>query len=230
MENNDKNLENKKTEEKNLSAEEVLNEIEGKPNKEHLDKERKQLRNVLLGLGIFVIVLALAVFFISSIKSFEYKGVTFIIDKDQMKGKILYKTLLPLYSENGKKSIDYKFWLRNDPRKMGNNINFNGEVVLTKNVVINMTGEDLLYGCNKDGIIAIANLRQLYEIMGAEVMKDENATCDTEGRYTFIQIEEGNETNIEQYGASCYKLIVNNCEIFPVTERFMIETFAKVNG
>ena len=59
-------------------------------------------------------------------------------------------------------------------------------------------------------------------------MKDENASCDAEGEYMFIQIEEGEETNVEQFGPSCYKLIVSDCEILPVTERFMIEMFVKL--
>jgi hypothetical protein len=46
----------------------------------------------------------------------------------------------------------------------------------------------------------------------------------------FVQIEEGEETRIEQFGPSCYKLIVNDCEILPATERFMIEVFSEFNA
>lgn len=224
MENNDDNLENKKIEEaKNLSAEEVLNEIEGKPNKEQLGKERKQLRNLLLGLGIFVILLALAIFFISSIKSFEYKNTKWDIVREG--NLILYNTKIALVNEKGENYMNYNFFLRNDPRKL--NVDFNGELEIKELAVINAEEE---FNCNGDGIIAVANLNQLYQMVGTKVIRDENATCDSEGRYMYLNLKSGDKTKIEQTGISCYDLLINNCEILEGTERFMVETFAKVNG
>ncbi len=222
MENNDDNLENKKTEEKNLSAEEVLNELEEKPNKEQLKKERKQLRNVLLGLGIFVIVLALAVFFISSIKSFEYKNTKWDIVREG--NLILYNTKIALVNENGEQYMNYNFFLRNDPRKL--NVDFNGELEIKELAVINAEEE---FNCDGDGIIAVANLNQLYQIIGTKLIRDENATCDSEGRYMYINLKAGDKTKIEQTGISCYDILINNCEILAGTERFMVETFGKIN-
>ena len=216
--------ENKKIEEeeKDLSAEEVLNEIEGKPNKAQTERERKQLRNVLLGLGIFVILIILAVFFIKSIKSFEYKETKFDIVREG--DLILYNTKVALFNEKGEHYQNYNFFLRNDPRK--SKVNFNGELELKKLVVINSEEE---FNCDGDGIIAVLNLRQLYEILGAKVVKDENATCDSEGKYMYINLKEGKETRIEQTGTACYDILINNCEILEGTEKFMVETFAEVN-
>ncbi len=222
MENNDEDLENKK-EEKNLSAEEVLNEIEGKPNKEQLDKERKQLRNVLLGLGIFVIVLALAVFFISSIKSFEYKNTKWDIVREG--NLILYNTKIALVNEKGENYMNYNFFLRNDPRKL--NVDFNGELEIKELAVINAEEE---FNCDGDGIIAVANLNQLYQIVGTKVIRDENATCDSEGRYMYLNLKSGDKTKIEQTGNACYDIIISDCKILEGTERFMVETFGKING
>ena len=213
--------ENKKIEDE-ISAEKVLNEIEGKPNKNILEKERKQLRNVLLGLGVFVILIVLAVFFINSIKSFEYKGTKFDIVREG--DLILYNTKVALFNENGEHYQNYNFFLRNDPRK--SKVDFNGELELKKLVVINSEEE---FNCDGDGIIAVLNLRQLYEILGAKVVKDENATCDSEGKYMYINLKEGKETRIEQTGTACYDILINNCEILEGTEKFMVETFAEIN-
>ena len=219
MENNDEN----KKEEKNLSAEEVLNEIEGKPNKDQMRQEKKQLRNVLLGLGIFVILIILAVFFINSVKSFEYKNTKFDIVREG--DLILYNTKIALVNEKGENYMNYNFFLRNDPRKL--NVDFNGELEIKKLAVINSEEE---FNCDGDGIIAVANLRILYDMIGTKVIRDENATCDSEGRYMYINLKSGDKAKVEQVGNACYDIIINNCEILPVTERFMVETFTKING
>ncbi|MEK6844952.1 MAG: hypothetical protein AABX44_01725 [Nanoarchaeota archaeon] len=216
---------NKKSEDENnkeISAEEMLNEIEGKPGKTQMEQERKQLRNVLLGIGIFVILIVLAVFFINSIKSFEYKEIKFNIVREG--NLIFYNTKIALFNEKGEQYMNYNFFLRNDPRKL--NVDFNGELELKKLVLINSEEE---FNCDGDGIIAVANLRQLYDVLGAKVIKDENATCDSEGRYMYINLKEGEETKIEQTGTACYDILINNCEILEGTEKFMVETFAKIN-
>ena len=97
---------------------------------------------------------------------------------------------------------------------------------MTNNLILNVTTENLF--CDGDWQIAIGNLMNL-EIFNIKVGKDENASCDLEGRYTFVQISESNESKIEQYGPSCYHLYVADCEILPVTEKFMVETFLKIN-
>lgn len=217
MENNDDNLENKK----DISAEEMLKKIEDeeKPAK----NQNKQLRNVLLGLGVFVILIILAVFFINSIKSFEYKETKWDIVKEG--DLILYNTKIALVNENGENYMNYNFFLRNDPRKL--NVDFDGELEIKELAVINSEEE---FNCDGDGIIALHNLKLLYEMTGTKVMKDENATCDSEGRYMYINLKSGEKTKIEQTGNACYDIIINNCEILEGTERFMVETFAKING
>ena len=216
------NDDNKKVENKEISAEEALNEIEGKPNKEKLEQEKRQLRNVLLGLGIFVIVLVLAVFFINSIKSFEYKNTKWDIVREG--NLILYNTKIALVNEKGENYMNYNFFLRNDPRKL--NVDFNGELEIKELAVINSEEE---FNCDGDGIIAVQNLKILYEMIGTKVIKDENATCDSEGRYMYLNLKSGDKTKIEQTGDACYDIIINNCEILQGTERFMVETFAKIN-
>lgn len=189
--------------------------------KEEIDRENKLLRNILITIGLFVLIFIVFYMIINSNKHFEYNGVKF--DKIKDEKLFLYRTSVPVM-HNGEKA-SYNFYLRNDPRKLAN-IGFNGELILAKNAVFNMT-ED--FNCNGDGIIGVANLVKLYGLFGVNVIKDDNATCDSEGRYLFIRIQSGNKTNIEKTGTICYDLNVNNCEVLDVTERMMLETFIKFN-
>jgi hypothetical protein len=156
----------------------------------------------------------------NSLSSFEYEGVKF---KTVKEGElILYRTALPVIHRG--EEDEYNFYLRNDPREL--NVSFEGGLDIQENVVINETGNFI---CDGDGVIAVANMVNLYEIIGTEIIKDDTADCDIQGRYMFIRLQQGNETNIEEFGPSCYNININNCEILKGTEKFMIETFIEVN-
>jgi hypothetical protein len=193
------------------------------PSPEQIKKEKK------IFLTIFLVMFGLVLMFLAFLlivyltNSFEVNGVKFSVDKNEVVGMTLYKTSLPvMYNET---KATYNFWLRTNPRKL-NNINFNGSLILLPNMVINTTDS---LNCNGDGIIATANVLNLYNVIGIKVIKDENASCDPQGRYMFLNIQKGNETKVEQFGAECYNIYVNNCEVLPATERFMLETFSYVN-
>lgn len=191
--------------------------------KEQVKSENRILKNFLIGIGIIIVIIVLIVLVLNSAKSFEYEGVKFKIVKEG--NLILYKTSIPV-TYQGKK-ISYNFYLRNDPRDLGKNIPFEGEINhLAKNLVINSTEG---FNCDGDGIIAIANLLDLYKIYGIRVIKDENATCDPEGKYAFIQLQAGNKTSIEKFGPICYNVNINNCEILKALERLMLESFIEIN-
>ena len=170
-------------------------------------------------MGVVVVGIILIFFIFNSVNNFEYKGVKF----QKVDEVAPYKTQFPVMHKGN--IVPYNIYLRNDPRKL-DKIEFNGELNLIGNIVINSTGD---FNCNGDGIIAIANLVQFYEILGTNIFKNETLSCDDEKEYTFIQIQEGTETKIEQFGYSCYNININNCEILEGTERFMIESFVEVN-
>ena len=96
---------------------------------------------------------------------------------------------------------------------------------MLENMVMNLTGD---LKCEGKGIIGTANLAQLYRALGINVVTDEKASCDEEARFMFVQLEEGNETRIDQTGPACYTLTIKDCEILEVTERFMVETFIEL--
>jgi hypothetical protein len=207
------------------------------PSAEQLKGEKKTLIKIIVVLMGFILMF-IAFYLINYYSThFNVEGVKFEIDKTSLSGVTLYKTTIPgminnegnftagIYGES--KQAYYRIWFRNDPRTL-DDIAFSGEVVLLKNIVLNMTDS---FNCNGDGIIAIANLQKTYNAIGATIMKDETATCDEAGRYTFLRISEENETKITEYNSAgeCYKIEINNCEILPATEKFMLELLKKIN-
>ena len=226
--------------EKNGEEKIVRKEIleEKKPaSPEQIKKEKKIFITVLIAMIGFILMFV--AFYLINYYSVHFKveGVQFEVDKTSLSGVTLYKTVIPgIVDENGNfvpgiystgEQANYRIWFRNDPRSL-EDVSFDGEIVLLKNVVLNMTDN---FNCNGDGIIAIANLQKVYSTIGATIITDKNATCDDAGRYTFLRISEGNETKITEYNSNgeCYELEVNNCEILPVTEKFMLELLKKVN-
>ena len=199
-------------------------EEEKSASNEQMKKERSifmKLTVIMTGLVLFFLAFYLMSYFTNHI---EVQGVNFEIVK--MGQLIFYKTSLPTMY-NGTKA-DYNFYLRTDPRKLVN-IPFDGSISLSSNMVLNMTDD---FNCNGDGRIAVANVQNLYSFLGVKMIRDENASCDPQGRYMFLRITGGNKTEISEYGISggCYNMEVNNCEILPATEKFMLDTLIQVNA
>ncbi len=204
-------------------------EIEaGKSNQTQIKEHNK----IIIGVIIFFIVAFIGLItwgvISKSISSFEYKGVEFEIVKEIAP----YRTSVPvIVNEKGIAitgaaiNTPYYFYIRNDPREL-DKIPFDGEVKFLKNVAIKSEKE---FNCDGDGIIGIANLAQLYQVLGAKVIKDQEAECDKQGRYMLLNFVEGNKTEIKEIGNACYEIRVNNCEILKATERFMAESFVEFN-
>ena len=206
--------EDKKEEKSSLSKQEIKKEKE---------RQNKTLKAVLILIVIFFLAVFVSFFVMKTNNHPKYNGVTFnVIQEGEL---TFYQTTFKVIDKG--KLTNYNLYLRNNPQKLEKKVPFEGELELRNFIVLNSTTENLF--CEGDWTIAIANMLNL-EIFNIEIMKDENASCDQEGEYTFIQIEEGEKTKIVQYGPSCYKLIVSDCEILPVTERFMIEVFGEVNA
>ena len=121
----------------------------------------------------------------------------------------------------------YNFYLYSDPRIIERKVPFNGSIVIVpqSTVILNITGN---LNCNGDGIIAVANLNTLYSLIG-KVTKDSNATCDSSGRYIFINIQNSSETSIQEIAPACYNINVNNCQILAGVERYMTQTFSTIS-
>lgn len=204
---------------------------ESKPvSREQQIKDEKKTFKIIILTMIGLVLFFLAFFVVVNYTAkFKVGGVNFEIDTKDLAGKVIYKTSLPVYGKNestGKLATGiYNLYLRNDPRNL-EEVQFDGKINLKKNMVLNMEKD---FSCDGDGIIGIANILNLYGIIGTSVIKDENASCDSQGMYAFVDIKEGNETRIEQFGPACYNIYVKDCEILKATERFMLETLSEVN-
>ncbi|MCX6749699.1 MAG: hypothetical protein NTW17_03075 [Candidatus Pacearchaeota archaeon] len=201
---------------------------------EQARKENKILKSILGVILTISIAVFLFVVISNSLGNFTYKGVKFEKVKfcDSQPCLVTYKTSLPV-RVNGtiikvaypyQKTNDYNFYLRNDPREL--NVEFDGNITLKEIMVLN--ADDSL-SCEGKGVIGTANINRLYQILGTEVIRDENATCDLLGRYSLVTVQPGNKTSIEKIGPACYNINIKDCEVLEGTEKFMVETLIKIN-
>ncbi len=211
----------KSKEEKNKETSPKKAESTGEKEKRN-KANNKLLVQILIGLGIILIIFFSTYFFIQSKNSFNYHGVKFI--KIQEGELTFYNTQVQIYAPSGSQSRDYNFYLRTDPREL-EKMEFNGTVQPLKLVALNYSND---LDCRGYGTIAITNMITLYQLIGAKITIDKNATCDPEGRYILLSLRSANETSLEQVGKNCFNMNINNCEVFPPTERFMLETFVKL--
>lgn len=194
-------------------------EVESK--KSQAKEENKVLRNVLIGIGV-VILLCLGIWFGQMERTFEFSGLEWnTISAGNIK---FYHT-----SFNSTPTNTHNVYLRNDPRKLVEEIDFNGQVKIKKMAAMKGVGN---FNCNGYGIVSQAELEQTLGAFNVSFIKDENATCDEgKNRYTFIEFVEGEETRIDQMMSdSCYKISVNNCDILKVKERFIVEILLETFG
>ena len=211
-----------KKEKKNLKKEKKTKSPK-KERQEQIKRENNILKGILIIVGLIIVLIITWVIISKSIRTFGYASLDFEVVKE---GDIIfYRTGLPTMYQG--QLTEYNFYLRNDARKLDEKVPFNGVLDLKSTAVLNIKQE---FTCEGKGVIAVANLLKLYQFIGIDVISDENATCDPEAKYTFIQILEGPETKIEQTGQSCYDIYINNCEILEGTERMMIETLNKVRS
>jgi len=196
-------------------------EKEKHASKEQIKRQKKQF-GVILGVLGAIILLCLVAFIINYKSThFDYEGLKF---KKVVQGEIIFYEV-PMVTQYEGSKLTYNFYLRTNPNKL-KDVVFDGEIELKNDLILDVTTENLF--CDGDWQISIGNLMNL-NVFNINVGKDENATCDSLGRYTFVQIHEGNESRIEQYAPACYNLYIADCEVLAVTEKFMVETFVKVN-
>ncbi|MBW6442446.1 hypothetical protein K0A97_01525 [Patescibacteria group bacterium] len=204
--------------------------IEEKSKKE--DEVSKNQNRILTAFFVLAGIAFLVIFLLTyrpvEEGNFEYRGINFsIVDfcgDNNISCLRTYQTAVPFVYKNQK--ANYNFYLRNDPRKLDEKIPFEGDFVLKKDFFVKI---DFNQYCEGDETIAIVNFGNLHQIAGVNIINGENASCDYSGENTFVVIQEGDKTKIEQFGPSCYRIIVKECEILKGSERFMLETLVWVN-
>ena len=223
-----KQTKTKKEAEKKAEAEKILfeevkigNEIEEKreneiePSKKQVFGENKTLFIVFGVALLLVVVFVVYLVFSHSSQSFVYRNIKYTLIQE---GKLpFYNTQIPISTGL------YNVYLRTDPRKLEKTVPFNGSLVVSSLMNLNYSNE---INCDGFGTIGIANLINLYDALGAKIVRDSNSSCDPQERYVDINIVISNETSIQEIAPGCYKINVANCEILPATERYMTETLA----
>ncbi len=208
--------------ESNIQKEEAREEKDI-PSKTQIKKENKIM---FIFLGILLLISSVLVIYLltlNSAKSFTYNGVKYSLVKN---GKLtFYETTLPLVY-NGQKKY-FNLFIRNDPKTLEREVPFNGSIYIKSAMDLNYSDS---LTCNGDGVIALANLANLYQAIGTRVVRDPNATCDPQQRYVFINVKVSNETSIMETAPACYTINVANCQILPATERFITETLSSIHN
>jgi len=195
---------------------------EDNPRKGEIEKENRLLRNILIFIGIIFLIMVLSFFIANSSNQFKYKGVKFdIMQEGQL---TLYHTSFPVMY-NGTE-MTYNIYLRNDPRELEKKVPASGTLASLDDTVVNITQE---FDCDGKQMIAIGNLQNVYNAIGRSFIRDENASCDSLGRYMYLVIQPGNETSIEKFGPNCYNINIKDCEILEGTERFIVGMLVKIN-
>ncbi|VVB79753.1 Uncharacterised protein [uncultured archaeon] len=184
----------------------------------------KVLKNILIGVGFFIIAFIAVILLAEASKHFTYEGLEF--EKVKAGEITFYKTQFPTYINGEWKN--FNLYVRTNPKDL-DKIPFEGERINLKDVlVLNVTDD---FQCGGAGVISIANLAQfLQDGLAVDVVQDKNATCDPQGRYIFLEIDPSNETKIVQNSQNCYTIHISNCEILEGTEKFIVEDLIELKA
>jgi hypothetical protein len=185
-----------------------------------IKSQNKILKIFLIVIGLFSISFVLVFLSVNSSKNFEYRGIDWDVLKEG--NVIFYHASLPMIYKGNE--INYNVYLRNDPRKL-EDVPVEGDLKMLEMMVVESSNN---FVCDGYGGIAMINLQQIVGTFGMNVIKDPNATCDSEGRYLFVTMQEGDVTSIEKTGPACYNFNIKDCEVLKVTERFIIEVLVKL--
>ncbi len=196
-------------------------EKEKHASKSQIKRQKKQLGVILGILGTIILLFVIGFLINYKLTHFDYEGLKF---KTVREGEITFYQV-PMVTQYEGSKLTYYFYFRTNPNQL-KTVPFDGEIELKNDLILNVTTENLF--CEGHWQLSIGNLMNL-NIFNINVGNNENATCDSAGRYVFVRIQEGNESRIEQYGPACYNLYIADCEILAVTEKFMVETFVKIN-
>lgn len=201
-------------------------EDDGKKVREESKRENKILMITLIVIGI--IIVAGIVYFISAGReqtSFNYEGINFTVEK--IGNLTFYDTATLATSAAG---TPFGFRIRTNPNKL-KNVPFYGSENFNFTTFNLYKFDNGTFSCKGYGAISIANLYRTITEMGMQFVNDQNATCDSQGKYNFFLLKYGNETQVKQIGYNCYELEIkgndSECEILPATEKLMVDMYAK---
>ena len=201
--------------------------------KKILKKENKQVI-IAISLMIAIIIMIIAVPIIKKNYFDKFVYISLDFQKTQLGDLYFYSTRIPLVNQSGSLDGMYAMNFRSNPKETEYIPIDNKTITFRKYYPVYVTFNPEMQRCD-DNLIAIINLRNFLHdfanldlksgVTNKEYAKEANIshiTCENTYKNTVILIDSGNETKIEKIKKDCYKLTYNNCEIIPVTERFVI--------
>lgn len=178
---------------------------------------------------VFVVVFIMFYTVFSKLGTFEYQGLAF--DKQAYGKDLTLYHYSYLYTYN-KQTYKNNVYLRIDPRK--NYVPVEGNILFTKGRIVYMgINNTNIINCN-DSSIAIGTISQFFannqfdlkigtnNLNESKDKKQIYIDCGKANNSTVIIIQNANSTKISKEGDSCYKIDVNQCEIEPAVEKFIV--------
>ncbi|MEK6889339.1 MAG: hypothetical protein AABW80_04500 [Nanoarchaeota archaeon] len=208
----------------------------GKKNNKVKEKleERKEVPWYIWGIIGLIILGAVIGYFFKGIGTYTYEGLAFTKERY---GDVVVSHYSYLFKDKiSQELLRYNLYLRIDPRE--NNVPVEGEVLFSKSDIILSVDTTYLQQCS-DSIIAISMLQDFIKNNGfnlktgvGQLEQNDNRTdipfvnCETHPNDLLIQLKEGSETKIVQTDGNglCYEINVNDCEILPAVEKFVIRS------
>lgn len=200
--------------------------------------KKKQSKQVLWAVILMVALLLIVLGTPYVIKNYFNKFVYIKLDfeKTQLGNIKFYSTKIPIANTGGEIIGVYTMNFRNDPRKLEHlthNIKDN-KVIFKKDEKVYISFNPDMKACDNT-TIALMNLAGFLKDFGNldissavtyyDYARDNNlsyVTCENSPDNTVITIDEGEKTEIKKISDKCYSITYNNCEIMPVTEKFML--------
>lgn len=197
----------------------------------NLKNKKIQISWMWWALVVFVVGFILFYVVFSKIGTFEYEGLAF--DK-QAYGKELTLYHHSYFYTYNKQTYKNNVYLRFDPRE--NRIPVSDEILFIK-------GRTVYLGINNTNIIncsesqiAIGTISQFFannqfdlklgtpDINESKERKQPHIDCQKADDNTVIIIQNSDKTNIVKQRDSCYFINVNQCEIQPAVEKFIVNS------
>jgi len=199
--------------------------------KNQLKNQEKLLKNILILLGIIVLLVLGSYIYIQTLRHSTYGEIEFrtanLGTEDDL--LIMYETITLADSNDGTEG-QFGFRIRTKPSKL-KKIPFEGIENFNLMKVNGYSYGEGTFDCEGNGVIAMPNFQRLFQKIGMELVHDENASCDPEGRYNQFNLIYGDKTEIKEVGNRCYDVVIegndDSCEILPATEKLMVEIFSK---
>ena len=194
---------------------------------------------IVLGIALLFLIVGFLVLF-NQTESNRVNAIGLIWEKEMYGSISFYVANVQGYSFDGQ-PINFKTNLRNDPRKLRKIPIEGGELNLVKNkpTYISLDFESGIEKCGHLALVHLgifsANLRLNFETAAInEEIAIENKlpyiTCENSPDNSVFILKTGDESKIQKISENCYHLIVNECEIIEVIERFEIEILSKLTG